>query len=199
MKRLKHCTIIGIIFVLTAGTAAHFLYDWSGNRYIVGLFTPVNESIWEHMKLLFFPMLLYSLIMIFKLKEDRPCLTSSLCFGILTGTFLIPVFFYAYTYILGKNFFILDIGTFIASVIIAFLLSYKLTLSCRLKSYTLLLCGFVCILFVCFLFFTYHPPDIKIFEEYIPQDLYFFIKQRCITCHIDKSIFIIMRVQQFHI
>lgn len=170
MKRLKHYTIIGIIFVLIAGTAAHFLYDWSGNRHIVGLITPVSESIWEHMKLLFFPMLLYSLIMIFKLKEDHPCITSSLCFGTLTGTFLIPAFFYSYICLLGRDVFILDIGTFIASVIIAFLLSYKLTLTCRLKSYTLLLCGFVCILFFCFLFFTYHPPDSKIFEEYIPQE-----------------------------
>lgn len=173
MKRLKHDTIIGIIFVLITGSAAHFFYDWSGSRYIVGLFTPVNESVWEHMKLLFFPMLLYSLIMILKLKEDHPCITFSLCpalcSGILAGTFLIPLFFYAYTCLLGKDVFILDIGTFIASVIIAFWLSYKLTLSGRPKSYTLLLCGLVCILFVCFLIFTYHPPNMKIFEEYVTQ------------------------------
>lgn len=165
MKHLKSYTIIGIIFVLITGTLAHFLYDWSGNNYIVGLFTPINESIWEHMKLIFFPMLLYSLFIIFKFKETYPCITSSLSFGILTGTLLIPIFFYAYISVLGKDIFILDIGIFILSILIAFWLSYKLTLSYRLKPYTFLLCFLVCILFLCFILFTYHPPSARIFEN----------------------------------
>lgn len=165
MKHLKRCTIIGIIFVLITGTLAHFLYDWSGNNHIVGLFTPINESIWEHMKLLFFPMLLYSLILIFTLQKKYSCITSSLCFGITAGTLLIPILYYAYTYLLGKDMFILDIATFIMSIIIAFRLSYKLTLSCKLERYTLLLCCLVCILFICFIIFTYHPPDMKLFED----------------------------------
>lgn len=165
MKYLKHYTIIGIIFVIITGTFAHFLYDWTGNNPIVGLFTPINESIWEHMKLLFFPMLIYSLIMILKFHWKYPCITSALCFGILVGAFLIPLFYYTYTFILNKNVFILDIGTFIASIIIAFWLSYKLTLSCRLESYTSLLCIIVCLLFVCFLVFTYRPPNITIFQN----------------------------------
>lgn len=164
MKYLKKYTIIGIIFVLITGTLAHFLYDWTGNNHIVGLFTSINESIWEHMKLLFFPMLLYSLIIIVKFHQEYSCITSALCFGIVIGSLLIPIFYYAYTSILGKDFFILDIGTFILSVIIAFWLSYRLTLSCRLKSYTSSLCTMVCILFVCFLVFTYQPPNAAIFQ-----------------------------------
>lgn len=165
MKHLKHYTIIGIIFVIIAGTLAHFLYGWTGNNPIVGLFTPINESVWEHMKLLFFPMLLYSLIMILKFHRKYSCITSALCFGILVGAFLIPLFYYTYTFILNKNVFILDIGTFIASIVIAFWLSYKLTLSCRLESYTSLLCIVVCLLFACFLAFTYRPPNITIFQD----------------------------------
>lgn len=165
MKHLKHYTIIGIIFVIIAGTLAHFLYGWTGNNPIVGLFTPINESVWEHMKLLFFPMLLYSLIMILKFHRKYSCITSALCFGILVGAFLIPLFYYTYTFILNKNVFILDIGTFIASIVIAFWLSYRLTLSCRLESYTSLLCIMVCLLFACFLAFTYRPPNITIFQD----------------------------------
>lgn len=165
MKYLKRYAIIGTIFVLTTGSLAHFLYDWSGNNYIVGLFTPINESIWEHMKLLFFPMLIYSLFICVKFSKNYPCITSSLSFGILVGTFLIPVFFYSYTSILGKDIFILDICTFILSIIIAFWLSYKLTLSCKLEPYTFLLCCLVGLLFICLLFFTYHPPALKIFAD----------------------------------
>ena len=165
MKYIKRYTMIGIFFVLTMGTLSHFLYDWSKNNHIVGLFTPVNESIWEHIKLLFFPMLVYSLIIILKFKETYPCIISSLCFGILAGTLLIPVFFYGYTAISGKDIFILDIGIFILSIVIAFRLSYKLTSSRRLEPYTCLLCCLVLILFICFILFTYRPPKTRIFEE----------------------------------
>lgn len=165
MKSLKRHTVLGIIFVLFVGTLAHFLYDLSGNNHMIGLFTPVNESIWEHMKLLFFPMLLYSLFMVHRLKEKYPCTISSLCLGILTGTALIPVLFYAYTSLLGRDFFILDIGTFIVSVLFAFWISYRLTLSCKVKPYTAFLCILTGILFFCFIRFTYHPPALAIFAE----------------------------------
>lgn len=170
MKNLKRYTIIGIIFVIITGTLAHFLYGWTGNNHIAGLFTPINESIWEHMKLLFFPMLLYSFFMILKFRPKYPCIPSALCFGIIMGAVLIPLFYYAYTSILGKNIFILDISTFILSIVIAFWLSYKLTLSCQLEFYTSFLCIMVCILFVCFLVFTYHPPDIAIFQDPTSSD-----------------------------
>ncbi len=164
MKQLKRYTIIGTIFALILGTLSHFLYDWSGNNHILGFFTPVNESVWEHMKLLFFPMLLCSLFIIFKLQKAYPCIASSFFFGTLTGTSLIPLFFYAYTAISGKDFFILDIGIFILSVIIAFRLSYKLTLSCKLESFTFLLYCIVCIIFISFIVFTYHPPKASLFS-----------------------------------
>ena len=61
MNKLKCYTIAGAVFVLIAGTVSHFVYEWSGNRPAVGLFFPVNESVWEHMKLVFFPMLFYAL------------------------------------------------------------------------------------------------------------------------------------------
>lgn len=165
MKHLRQYTIWGIIFVLITGTLAHFLYAWTGNNRIVGLFTPINESIWEHMKLLFFPMLIYSLIMILKFRRKYSCITSALCFGFLVGALLIPLFYYAYTYILGNNVFIMDISIFILSIVIAFGLSYKLTLSRRLESYTSILGMLVSVLFVCFFIFTYRPPEAVIFQD----------------------------------
>lgn len=165
MKQLKHYILIGIVFVTMTGFLSHFLYDLSGHNLIVSLFTPVNESIWEHMKLLFFPMLLYSLIMICKFRRQYPCIASALFFGILTGTLLIPILYYAYTYVVGRNYFIADISIFILSIVISFGLTYRLTLSHRLESHTFILGLSVCILLVCFMLFTYHPPDSTIFED----------------------------------
>lgn len=165
MKQLKRYIIIGIFFVLIAGSLAHFLYDWTGNNYVIGFFTPINESIWEHMKLLFFPMSIYSVFIIFKFNRICPCIISSLCFGILIGTLLIPIFFYAYTSLLGKDIFVLDIGTFVLSVIIAFRISYKLSLSCKSEPYKFLLYFLTAALFLCFIRFTYHAPDLEIFAD----------------------------------
>jgi hypothetical protein len=163
MNQLKRYTIIGTVFVIFLGTISHFFYDWSNNNFIVGLFAPVNESTWEHMKLIFFPMLLFSLFAIPKLKENHPCITSSLFSGILVGTALIPVIFYTYTGILGYNVFILDLLTFILAVIIAFSIVYKLTLSCRMQNRTTLLCAVICVVLICFLIFTFNPPNIGLF------------------------------------
>ena len=156
INKLKKDIIIGIIFVVITGTISHFIYEWSGYNYILGFFFPVSESTWEHMKLCFFPMLIYAIYMNRKWKDDCPCITSTLLFGILLGTFLIPVIFYTYTGILGQNFLPLDIATFILSVILAFIAVYRLSLSCRLNSYTYLLGLLVLVMMICFFVFTYH-------------------------------------------
>lgn len=116
MKKLNVYLLIGTIFVIITGTISHFVYELSGSNLIIGLFFPVNESTWEHMKLIFFPMLICALFLNWQLKKEYPCITCALHFGILLGTFLIPVIFYTYSGILGTNLTVLDISTFIISV-----------------------------------------------------------------------------------
>lgn len=94
-----------------------------------------------------------------------PCLFSAFCAGILAGTFLIPVLFYAYNALLGRDVFLLDIGTFLLSVLAAFWLTYRLIISCRSASYSFLLYSVIVILLLCFLRFTYQPPSHRIFED----------------------------------
>ena len=163
MNKLKCYTVAGAIFVIITGTIAHFVYEWSGKNFILGFFFPVSESTWEHMKLCFFPMLIYSFFMNKRLKDDYPCVTTALLSGILLGTFFIPVIFYTYSGILGSNYVPLDIAVFAISVIIAFWAVYKLTLSCKMISCSFRLGLFVFVIAVCFLVFTYIPPDIRLF------------------------------------
>ena len=155
MKALKRYCIIGTLFVIITGTLAHFVYDWSGHNYIVGFFFPVSESTREHMKLCFFPMLLYSLYMRHMLKDTLPCINSALPAGILVGTFAIPVLFYTYTGILGQNYLPLDIGVFVISVLLAFVVVYRLTSSCKSERFAGILWLSVAILGICFVWFTY--------------------------------------------
>lgn len=162
---LKRYTILGILFVTAAGTLWHYVYDWTGRQPFIGFFFPVNESTWEHMKLVFFPMVLYALFMDKRLGRDGFCLSCALLAGILLGTLLIPVLFYTYTGIIGTNFIVADILVFILSVLCAFFAVYRLARTCRLKSCSVFLYIAVCIFFFCFLFFTYNPPGLALFEN----------------------------------
>ena len=165
MNSLKSNIILGTVFVLITGTISHFIYDWSGQNYILGLIFPTNESTWEHMKLVFFPMLLCAFFLNRRLMADYPCITSALFAGILLGTFLIPILFYSYSGILGNHFFWLDIAVFALSVITAFWAACRLTLSCRAKNYGNLFGLLVFVVLLCFLFFTYHAPALGLFAD----------------------------------
>lgn len=165
MKPLKYYTIIGIIFVLITGTLAHFVYDWSCQNILVGFFFPVNESTWEHMKLIFFPMLFYTFCINKKMKSANPCVTSSFLLGILIGTILIPVIFYAYSGILGYNLLALDLLTFAVSVLTGFWVAYRAAAACNFAAYESTLKIAIFLMAIAFFYFTYFPPDIAIFEN----------------------------------
>ncbi|MBS6195983.1 MAG: hypothetical protein KH828_10445 [Clostridiales bacterium] len=163
MKPLKNYFITGFLFVSILGTLSHFFYDWSGNNPIVGLFSPVNESTWEHMKLLFFPAVVCLIFLYIKLTEQYPNLLHAMSAGILAGTFLIPVLFYTYTGILGRHLLPLDIAVFLISTAATFFIAYRLTVSDKNVQ---LGAGFVFLLIVLavlFPFFTYLPPSIGLF------------------------------------
>ena len=61
-KSFEQYELIGFFVVVVLGIAFHFAYDFSNNSTIIGIFTPINESVWEHLKLLFYPYLLYTIL-----------------------------------------------------------------------------------------------------------------------------------------
>lgn len=155
----------GTIAVSILGTLSHFLYDWTGRIPAVGLFTAVNESTWEHMKLLFFPMLLYYIFVWFKLRSRIPGALPALLIATLIGTCLIPVLFYTYTGILGFMVTAANLAIYYVSVITAFVVFYLLSSRCRLEEVSIIL-YFIIALFICMFFlFTYAPPELGIFTD----------------------------------
>lgn len=104
LNSLASWEIAGFIFVVVVGTLLHFVYHWSGNAPIVGIISPVNESTWEHLKLLFVPMLLFSIIEYFAVGKAFPGFIAAKAFGILLGMLVILAIFYTYTGIIGKNY-----------------------------------------------------------------------------------------------
>lgn len=170
-KTTRTDMIIGIFFVSVLGTFAHFFYEWSGNNRLIALICPVNESTWEHMKLLFFPMLLYTFfpgkkrIYEYMKKASKNIVSSSaMLFGNLFGSFLIPVFFYTYSGILGYNITWIDIAIFYLCVILAFLFAGWMNTRETGRFCRSLLFGVVLLFLIFFFVFSFYPPDIALFQ-----------------------------------
>lgn len=163
-KNTLICTSLCMLFVALLGTLGHFFYEWSGYNYYVGLFFPVNESTWEHMKLFFFPSLLCYIITCFIKKDDMPVFLYTFPKAILLGTFLIPVLFYTYSGILGFTVTFIDIAIFYISVIVAYFYLYKATISMTTPKYPLLLNIVLLVLALLFMYFSYNPPALGIFQ-----------------------------------
>ncbi|MFQ7549323.1 MAG: DUF6512 family protein [Blautia marasmi] len=87
----KVFTVIGILFTILLGSLSHFFNEWSGNFFLVGLFSPVNESVWEHLKLLFFPALLFMLLEQRLLSYRCPDLLCKNLTGLYAGLLSMPL------------------------------------------------------------------------------------------------------------
>lgn len=170
-KSLKFWQIGGFVFAGIAGVLLHFLYDWTNQSIIVASFSAVNESIWEHMKLLFFPMFVFALIeykFIGKNYENFWCAKLA---GSIIGLLLIPIIYYAYTGIFGVNTDWFNIVIFFVAAGTAYylenlLLKNKLCL-CRSSFIAFLL---LCLIAVLFIVMTFVQPKIPLFQDMTTGD-----------------------------
>ena len=123
---IKSLHIIGIFFTLILGTLLHFTYEWSGNNPIVGFFSAVNESTIEHLKMIFVPFFLFSILEYFKYGKEISGFVFTKALSVSIGMIIIVVTFYLYTWIFGTNFLWMDIAIFILGIVAAYFVSYKL-------------------------------------------------------------------------
>ncbi len=169
-KLAMRISILGAIFVVFAGSALHFVYGWSGNNFIVGLFAPINESPWEHMKMVFVPMCIFAFAEYIYLKKA----SKNYCFSLLSAQiyaiFLILLVFYSYTSVIKHSILAVDISSFVIAVILARIVSLKIIIKkidfSQSQIYSsimlLLIAGF-------FILATINPPHINVFQD--PNDL----------------------------
>ena len=156
---------LGFAVTSLGGTLLHFLYDWLGEAVWVAPFSGVNESTWEHMKLLFWPMLLFAIVesFFFRDRADFPCVKLR---GILLGIGLIPILFYTYNGVIGRSPDWLNIALFFICAAIAYIYETRLfraeSLSCKSPKLAIVALAAVALLFVVFTFLT---PEIGIFKD----------------------------------
>ena len=156
---------MGFAVTSLGGTVLHFLYDWLGGAIWIAPFSGINESTWEHMKLLFWPMFLYALLQsfFFKDRKDFWCIKLR---GIILGLLLIPVIFYTYNGVIGVSPDWINIAIFFISAAIAYIYETrqfkKESTGCNNSGLAL---GILCVIALMFVIFTFVTPDLGIFKD----------------------------------
>ena len=163
-NKLLKFEIISTIFIAILGTLLHFTFELSNNNSIVGIFSAVNESTWEHLKLLFFPTLITILIGTIIFNNEYPNYLYTKTKGLIIGLLFIIIFFYTYTGIIGKNIALLDISSFFIADIIIHIYTYKKIDTITNNRYLLSSLTLI-ILFISFIIFTFYPPHINLFKD----------------------------------
>ena len=157
--------LMGFAVTSLVGTLLHFLYDWTGESVLVAPFSGVNESTWEHMKLLFWPMFIFAIVQsfFFRDREDFWCVKLK---GALLGLALIPVIFYTYNGVIGQSPDWINIAIFFLSAAVAYIYETRQfnngTASCGSPKITV---AVLCIIALLFLIFTFATPEIGIFKD----------------------------------
>lgn len=152
------------IFISVLGVLLHFTYEWSGDNAVVGLFSAVNESTWEHLKLLFFPMLFLTILEVFFRGNSLPSnYFSARVLGILAGMAGIVIGFYTLQGVLGRNYDPLNIALHFAGVFLALWVENR-QYSKGTGLYPGIAAFLLLLLTVCFFVFTFYPPELGIFQ-----------------------------------
>ncbi len=158
--------LLGFAVSTFGGTLLHFLYEWTDESRIAALFSGVNESTWEHMKLLYFPLFAYAVIEYFivgKEYENYWCVKLS---GTLLGLLAIPVLFYTLNGVFGETPDYINIAIFFVSAALTFLYEnyrFKSAMNCKLPERVYLI--LLIVIGILFIIFTFKTPEIGIFRD----------------------------------
>ncbi|MBR5295894.1 MAG: hypothetical protein IKU24_04820 [Clostridia bacterium] len=168
-KDISLWSLIGFAFTSLSGTLLHFLFDWTKESIVSAPFSAVNESTWEHMKLLFFPMFVFALVQYAFFRENKNFWCIKLI-GTVCGLLLIPILFYTLGGVFGKTPDWLNISIFFISAAIVFLLETRLLKKNIAFCFSPAL-AFILILLIAFLFvfFTFKTPNLPIFQDPISK------------------------------
>ena len=155
--------IFGFCAVSLSGTLLHFLYEWLGAVWIAPI-SGVNESTFEHMKLIFWPMLIFAVIqsLFFRSYDDFWCIKLK---GTLLALGAIPSLFYLYNGVIGKSPDFVNIAIFFISAAAAYV--YETHLFNKKGAYcrSYLAIGVLLVIGAAFVIFTFMPPHIAIFMD----------------------------------
>jgi hypothetical protein len=165
MKKLIIWESIGALVIIIAGTLLHSAYN-DASFWLVAWIAPVNESVWEHLKIGIWPVFFFALIEYPFIKSYAKNFVEAKAAQAYTTSISTLVIFYTYTSIVGYNMLPMDILTFIIAVIIGQVVSYMILSKKELDEFfgQLALSG-IYVMVGAVIYSTYFPPKLPLFMD----------------------------------
>jgi len=158
--------VVGIFFIIVVGSLLHFAYEWAGYSPTVGMFTPVNESVWEHLKLGFWSLFLYSVMEYWFIRRRAENFFVAKTAGILSLQLLIVAVFYTYTAFVRREILAVDIASYVLGAAICQVTAYKILKTRRLPAgLTSVGILFIVVHAATLIVFTFRPPRLPILKD----------------------------------
>jgi hypothetical protein len=165
-KNLLIWEIAGIFFLIIAGALLHFAYQWLNQLTIIGIFSPVNESVWEHLKLGFWSLVLFSIIEYWFVKDETNNFLLAKALGILALQSFILLVFYTYTMFSAKPILVIDILSYILGCVLCQYISYLiLTRTGERRILNKIGLTVIMIHAILLIAFTFASPKLPIFQD----------------------------------
>lgn len=163
---LRKWELIGIAVIASLGAMFHFIFEWSGKLIAIGAIAPVNESVFEHLKMTYWPALFYAAIQYKHVRDHTRNFTVAKTAGLYIMPLTIIAGFYAYTTITGTESLIADISLFIGAVALGQFTSYKIMIKDSLSPtlYKAAIAGLIS-LGIIYAVFTFYPPHLPMFMD----------------------------------
>jgi len=163
---LKRSKIISTIGIFLLCFLFHFIYEWLPSS-ITAIFFPVNESIWEHMKLLFSVVTFYGIIDYIILQKFNIKYNNFFTSLFITSFTIIPIYlamFLPVYYKIGENM-VITIGIMLLAIIISQVISYKILKANHFDKLNILSLILIIISYIVFAYLTYFPIKTELFFD----------------------------------
>lgn len=163
LKKIKIISTIGIFLLCFL---FHFIYTWFSSS-ITAIFFPVNESIWEHMKLLFSAVIFYGIIDYIILQKFKIKYNNFFTALFISAITIIPIYltlFLPIYYKIGENM-IITIGLMLLAIIISQVISYYILKSKKFEMFNIISLILIIISYIIFAYLTYNPIKSELFFD----------------------------------
>ena len=167
---IKKTRLISILGIFIISFLAHFMYNLFPN-VITSFFFPVNESIWEHMKILFTSTLIYGIIDYILMKRFNIKFNNLILELFITAFLSVIIYLIIYIplYLLVGENFIISISLMLITYIITKYIGYFILIQKEYRFLNIISIFLIVICYFIFIYLTYNPPHKFIFYDILNE------------------------------
>lgn len=167
MENDKRLYVVSFIIFTLIGSLLHFAFDFTNGNLFVGLFTPINESVWEHFKLVLVPLTLFALTILFLKKDTLNNIMFATSFSVILANIFIYIVFTLYGALGFPESVISSITIYALGMALSFLLMYVFSHATNFANTNFIGTILICLIYISFMTLTFYPPHLEIFRDKI--------------------------------